>query len=398
MVYILLLLSALPASTPYAGPTTPAEPGEVSYVKKPPEAVFKDKGREQSYFIADADTPLRFEVTGPAVLNIGVRGIVDADAKGKAAFAVTITRDSAFVSANKAEMIPEPNKKGVAVEVPGRAGAWVTQERTFQIAVPEGEHEYTVAPPDGKAPGVLARVTKATAKDPVLAAAPEVAIVPPLLPLTPKAGTADRVITARREGGDAAAVEKAAPAPAEKKRAQKYFSSALKIDTLFPTNRVSSTVAVTVDLRYILPVHENRISLGVETGWYSMYGSGKGIDPGIGVYDYTYYMNNIPIFIGPAYELPIPGLDKTPFNVFVSGGFAMVVSRASGFMFGGNTYTSGTALGWYGGAGAEFDIWIGRILCEVRYQSVRTDYGLPQNMDAGDLGGTHLYAGYRFVL
>jgi len=208
----------------------------------------------------------------------------------------------------------------------------------------------------------------------------------------------DRVIDATLVGDGTSAVRKESPSPAGRKQEQKYFSVALKIDTLFPTNRVSSTVAATVDLRYILPVHDNRISLGVEAGWYSMYGSGKGIDPGIGVYEYTYYMNNVPIFVGPAYELPIPGLDGTPFDIYVSGGFAMVVSRASGFIFGGNTYASGTALGWYGGAGAEFNIWIGRILCEVRHQSVKTDYGLPQNINAGDLGGTHLYAGYRFVL
>jgi hypothetical protein len=190
----------------------------------------------------------------------------------------------------------------------------------------------------------------------------------------------------------------AAPAaPAEAPRRQRYFSAALKVDCLVPPRDVSATVAVTVELRYLLPFHDNRLSLGVEAGWYALRGSGKGSDADLGSYEYSYFIHNVPIFIGPAYELPIPGLDRTPFDLFVGGGFAMVISRSSGTAFGGSADASGIGLGYYAGAGAELHAWIGRVLVEARYTSAWTDYDLPQEGGKGDLGGVNIYAGYRFI-
>lgn len=226
------------------------------------------------------------------------------------------------------------------------------------------------------------------------------------VPMKPDDAPSDRVI----EAGTPAIIKgrppAAAPAPAataasarpvEPARSQRYFSAALKVDCLVPSLAVTTTVAVTVELRYLLPFHENRLSLGVEAGWYALQGGGTAHDADLGDYDYSYYINNIPIFVGPAYELPIPGLDRTPFDLFVSGGFAMVISRSHGVAFSSRSNASGIGLGYYVGAGAELNIWIGRILAEVRYTSALTDYGLPQQGGSGDLGGTNIYAGYRFV-
>jgi hypothetical protein len=203
------------------------------------------------------------------------------------------------------------------------------------------------------------------------------------------------------EGADHAAETGPAAASASvaaSARKQKYFSAALKVDALVPPRDVSATVAVTVELRYILPFHDNRLSLGVEAGWYALQGSGKATDPELGEYAYAYYINNIPIFIGPAYEIPIPGLEKTPFDVFASAGFAMVISSSSGIAFESRSHANATALGWYGGAGAEFDIWIGKILGELRYTNAWTDFGLPQEGGNGDLGGINIYVGYRITI
>jgi hypothetical protein len=208
----------------------------------------------------------------------------------------------------------------------------------------------------------------------------------------------------------AAEVKKPAAPPVEKKKAppvaakqparkNRYFSAAIKIDALVPPRDVSATVAVTVELRYLLPFHENRLSLGAEVGWYALSGSGTAHDADLGDYRYNYYMNNIPIFIGPMYELPIPGLDKVGLDIFLSGGFAMVISRTSGLAFGTRNHAGGTALGYYAGAGIEYNLWIGRILAEFRYNSAWTDFGLPQEGGkSGDLGGMNVFVGWRFVI
>jgi hypothetical protein len=178
----------------------------------------------------------------------------------------------------------------------------------------------------------------------------------------------------------------------------KIFSAGLKAGLLKATGEVDSTVAFNADLRSIIPVplFQRNLAFGIEAGWYPYSGGGTQKDPLIGIYDFSWKMNLVPIYAGFTYHLP---LSIPLIGIFGTGGFAMNLAYAESRMFDRTTAKSGTAYGFYAGCGAEMKFGPGYLLGEYRFTNIRTNFDLPDfNKKAGDLGGHNILVGYRIFL
>jgi len=190
-------------------------------------------------------------------------------------------------------------------------------------------------------------------------------------------------------------VEKKEP---EKKMAskKKFFSVAVFGNMTVPTGNADPTWAVHARLHYILPFWNPHLSFGVEAGYYTLKGKGSNIDPEVGLYDYSWKVDTIPLFIGLGLEYPII---KNMLYFSGNAGFATIFAWSEGTSFGGTTKTSDIAYGWYGGLGLEIRFGIfGGIALEARYNGMLLDFDYPNyNKKSGDIGGLNILLGYKYT-
>lgn len=373
---------------------------DLKITSKHSEFSISEQGKVQNYILLKSDSDLVIKAKGPIFINIKFRGLVSGDKKGDVSFTLSYLRDGGFRSSNEYTLKLEPKKKNRKIEVITEGGYWATEYRWIQIKVPDGEHIYQISRPVDLPEGLILKVYKAEKEMPEILAKPEVPEVP-IAQLAPKKEEV-RVISAQkseekafvREEKVAKIEERKGPVVKRPYDKERYFSSALKVNILVPTSRLDSTYAFSLDLKYISPLLQNRLAFGVEVGYYPLSGSGKNLDPEIGLFDYSFSITNIPLFIGSEYLLPL----SLPVGIYVDGGFAMVFSYATSKVFGGESYTDGIAYGYYLGAGAQISPGYGYIISELRYSSVYIKYDTKTDEGAtGNMGGTGLFIGYKLV-
>lgn len=196
----------------------------------------------------------------------------------------------------------------------------------------------------------------------------------------------------------------APPAPAE----EEPFAVGLKADLLVPTSQVDSTGALSAEFRYRLPYHQRRLALAAEVGWYPLGGEGRSVDPQLGTYGFEWRLDTLPIHLGveylPALPLRLPAF-LARLRPYGEGGLALAFlwskatyRNADGGTFIRDNLQTDTALGWYLGAGALYRLGPGDLVGGYRHDGLKTDMDLPvANEASGDVGGSHVQAGYRLV-
>lgn len=184
----------------------------------------------------------------------------------------------------------------------------------------------------------------------------------------------------------------------EKEKASKknYFSIAALANLTVPTGNADPTWAVHARIHYIFPFWNPHLSFGVEAGYYTVKGKGTNIDPEAGLYDYSWKVDTVPLFIGLGLEFPIV---KNLFYINGGAGFATVFAWSEGKSFGGTSKTSDIAYGWYAGLGTEIRFGIfGGIALEARYNGMLLDFDYPNyNKENGDIGGLNILLGYKYT-
>ena len=174
----------------------------------------------------------------------------------------------------------------------------------------------------------------------------------------------------------------------------KYVSAGVFANLTVPTGKADATWAVHGRLHYILPFWNPHLSFGVEAGYYTLKGKGTNLDPQAGLYDYSWRVDTMPLFIGFNVEYPVTA---PILHLFAEAGFAAVFAWSEGSSFGGKSSAKDVAYGWYGGIGTEIRFGVfGGIVLQGRYTGMLLDFDFPQyNESPGDLGGISILLGYR---
>jgi hypothetical protein len=178
------------------------------------------------------------------------------------------------------------------------------------------------------------------------------------------------------------------------KEPAKYVSAMVLANLTVPTGKADATWAVHARLHYILPFWNPYLSFGAEAGYYTLKGKGTNIDPQAGLYDYSWRVDTLPLFIGFAVEYPVI---RPVLHFFAEAGFAAVFAWSEGSSFGGKSSAKDVAYGWYGGIGTEIRFGVfGGIVLQGRYTGMLLDFEYPQyNEKPGDIGGISVLLGYR---
>jgi|GEM_PF-6307477 len=368
---------------------------EIKITSKHSDFSISEQGKIQKYMHLKSDQDLVINVKGPMYINIKFRALVPADKKGDISFTLSYLRDGTFRSNNEYTLKQEPKKKHKKIDIITEGTFWATEHRWIQIKVPEGGHIYQIPRPVELPEGLVLKIYKSEKENNTILAKPEISDIP-IASLPQPEENRPKVILAEKIQ-DKKPVNEIKNEVIEKRTVtpQKYFSAALKANILVPTSKVDSTFALSLDLKYISPLLNNRLAFGVEAGYYPLSGSGKNMDAQIGLFDYSFSITNIPIFIGAEYLLPIR---KIPIGIFVNGGTTIVLSYSTSKVFAGESYTDGVAYGYYLGTGAEICPGYGFIISELRYSSAYLKYDTKVDLgDTGNIGGTNLYLGYKLV-
>jgi hypothetical protein len=197
-------------------------------------------------------------------------------------------------------------------------------------------------------------------------------------------------------------VEKKVPAEPEKEKKEpqkqktKYVCAAVMANVTVPTGKADATWAIHGKLHYIFPFWNPHLSIGAEAGYYTLKGKGTNLDPQSGLYDYSWKIDTVPLFIGLELDYPIiPNL----LFFHAGGGFAAVFAWSEGSSFGGKSSAKDVAYGWYAGLGADLRFGIfGGITFEARYTGMLLDFEYPQfNKENGDIGGLSFLLGYKYI-
>ncbi len=175
-----------------------------------------------------------------------------------------------------------------------------------------------------------------------------------------------------------------------------YVSVAVKADMTAPIARVNPGFGAHLDVRYILPWMNPWFTVGVDAAWYRLSGEGTQVDPQIGLYDYSWVIDSVPVTVGAAVEIDKP----LQWLVFIGGvGFSTVWARSNGDLFGGNTFAEDVAFGYVVYAGLEFRFlpW-GGVTVEYRHSGFFLDFDYPHlNKEVGDIGGAMVLVGYKYT-
>ncbi len=203
-------------------------------------------------------------------------------------------------------------------------------------------------------------------------------------------------------GDTAAPVENIAPEPeagagrveqdAPEAEGGKVFAIGVKAGEITPLQNIgSASFKVGLDLRYVLPVFDGRLSLGLEAGYHS-YSAAIG-------YDNTATKTNldlqiIPISLQLYYRIPL----GTFLEPFVGAGADLVIGFAEvGYQGDGDSRSDGSAIGFGGhvNAGLEAELGPGFLVLEVRAGMSNIDLEVIDNVNAS---GIAVMAGYRFEI
>jgi len=178
-------------------------------------------------------------------------------------------------------------------------------------------------------------------------------------------------------------IEKPAPGPSTP-----VVSLGLKFGQISPFQKVGGTTYTgSLDLRYILPVWDGRLTVGVEGGFYQYKMSVNNADRDIS-------LMVIPIALQVFYRLPIHAIIEPYVGL---GGDVFVCMGEDKSSNGDFTYFSGTkfVFGGHLTAGLEAEVGPGFILAEVRAGISFGDPGAWDNNPS--VSGLLAVAGYRFV-
>jgi hypothetical protein len=179
----------------------------------------------------------------------------------------------------------------------------------------------------------------------------------------------------------------------ELKKSQKnLFSLAFKVDLTVPTSQIDTTYALHLEMRYYVI---KNLSIGLDLGYYPMSGEGQNLDSQIGLYDYSWNINSIPLYLGVNYSIPVFK------NILIEaqGGFSAVFAFSKGETFNGSNEVSDVAYGYYLGAGVILKLGsAGDVIGELRYTGMYLDFNYPEfNEKLGDMGGKSILVGYRYI-
>jgi len=182
----------------------------------------------------------------------------------------------------------------------------------------------------------------------------------------------------------------------EKEPPLHYLSIALKADMTTPIARVNPGFGAHLDVRYILPWMNPWFTVGVDAAWYRLSGEGTQVDPQIGLYEYSWVIDSVPVTIGATVEIDKP----LKWLVFIGGvGFSTVWARSNGDLFGGHTFAEDVAFGYvvYAGLEVRFLPW-GGVTVEYRHSGFFLDFDYPHlNKEVGDIGGAMVLVGYKYT-
>ena len=161
-------------------------------------------------------------------------------------------------------------------------------------------------------------------------------------------------------------------------------------------SRVDPGFGAHLDIRYILPWVNPWLTVGVDAAWYRLSGKGTQTAPQIGLYDYSWVIDSVPINIGMAVEIDKP---LKWLVMIAGGGFSLVWARSTGDLFEGNTFAEDLAYGYYLHAGVEFRFLpYGGVTVEYRHSGFFLDFNYPElNEKVGDIGGAMVLVGYKYT-
>ncbi len=171
-----------------------------------------------------------------------------------------------------------------------------------------------------------------------------------------------------------------------------FLSVGAKLGEINPMQNIGSAAfTASLDLRYILPVFEGRLSLGVEAG-YHHYSAAVGYSNS--ATQTNVEMDVVPISLQLFYRIPL----GTFIEPFVGLGGDLILGFAEVAYAGDPDSTSkGSALGFGGhvSAGAEAALGPGYLVLEVRAGFSKVDLEVVDNVNASGLA---VVAGYRFEI
>lgn len=285
---------------------------------------------------------------------------------------------------------PQPGPDDVAL-VPLAPDAPEGGDEPEPAAAPEpADAEQAAAVAEGPGEGLKAgEPPAAAAQEPEPEQEIEVAAADTAQPEPPPSDTATPVETIAPEPETGAGqLEREAPEP----KGGKVFAIGIKAGEITPLQNIgSASFKVALDLRYVLPVFDGRLSLGLEAGYH-------GYSAAIG-YDNSATKTNldlrfIPISLQLYYRIPL----GTFLEPFVGAGADLIVGFAEvGYQGDGDSRSDGSAIGFGGhvNAGLEAELGPGFLVLEVRAGMSNIDLEVIDDVNAS---GVAVMAGYRFEI
>ncbi|MFW6369257.1 MAG: hypothetical protein ACOC0J_01595 [Myxococcota bacterium] len=178
-----------------------------------------------------------------------------------------------------------------------------------------------------------------------------------------------------------------------------------RLGVLVPNAALGPTGSAALGLQWRSSLHDRRLGLSLDAGWYPLSGEGSREDPEIGTYHFSWSAHAAPIHLGVMWE-PVWLSSPSSFGAFFEGGLTgvMLFTRAtlrndSDHVFMRDGGGRGLALGLHAGAGLAFRAGPGEIQAMARWATALTDMGYPStNPSPGDPGGLEILLGYRLGL
>ena len=175
-----------------------------------------------------------------------------------------------------------------------------------------------------------------------------------------------------------------------------------------PNSTASMTGAAMLEFQWRSDLHDRRLGVSMDMGWYHLFGEGSQVEPGMGAYEYSYKTHGLPVHLGLLYEPPLEGMSGFFLDgpwPFLEGGLALIpvvsfgtLSNEDGHVFLETSSQRDLAVGLYIGAGCAFSAGPGEALLSYRFTTAYTDMGYSAlNHETADIYGSQVYLGYRLT-
>ena len=168
-----------------------------------------------------------------------------------------------------------------------------------------------------------------------------------------------------------------------------YVSVAGMGGLIKPTADVDPTYTGSIELRGHLPWLDGAFSLGVEGGYYSLYGDGEAHHSLLDTYPFTYDIRVVPFRGHVVYSL-FPRGRLVP---FVGGGYTFALVNSHSVVFDGDDYRDATSHGVHAFIGLEYALGPGNLVASLRHSYLPAE--LVSSTD--NVGGGDLSVGYRLL-